>query len=97
MYGNGIRIVAAAAIMVGQFAVTGWAFSGPEGRGERRGPPPEAVAACQGKSEGATVEFTGRGGETISGTCRQFQGQLAAMPDRPPGAKGNMPKPQQDQ
>ena len=44
------------------------------------GPPPEAVAACKGQSEGASVTFTGRRGEPLSGTCRSVAGVLAARP-----------------
>lgn len=43
--------------------------SGREGRGHRRGPPPEAIAACKGKASGAACSFTGRRGEALSGTC----------------------------
>ncbi|SHN25674.1 hypothetical protein SAMN05192549_106227 [Duganella sacchari] len=48
------------------------------------GPPPEAVAACKGKAEGAKVQFTGRHGETVSGTCRKAGVVLAAMPEGGP-------------
>jgi hypothetical protein len=40
------------------------------------GPPREALAACSGRSEGASCSFQGRGGESVSGTC-------GAPPDRP--------------
>lgn len=62
---------------------------GPGGRPP--GPPPEAVAACKGKSEGSEVSFTGRNGETLTGTCRSFDGQLAAMPKGGPGGRGGQP------
>ena len=48
---------------------------------ERRVPPPEAFAACSGKSEGAAVSFTTRN-ETLTAVCRMFDGKLAAAPDR---------------
>ncbi|MBX3653308.1 MAG: hypothetical protein KIS62_12055 [Ramlibacter sp.] len=35
------------------------------------GPPPEAIAACQGKAAQAACTFTGRQGESLSGTCFQ--------------------------
>jgi hypothetical protein len=64
----------------------------PEGRMK---PPPEAVAACQGKSEGTAVQFTTPGGNTLKGVCKQVDGVLAALPERgapptgmkPPGAE----------
>ncbi|HSV45759.1 MAG TPA: hypothetical protein VLJ58_08225, partial [Ramlibacter sp.] len=58
--------------------------------GKPPGPPPEAVAACSGKSAGATVSFSGRRGETVSGTCELFGQTLAARPaggPPPPPAK----------
>lgn len=56
---------------------------------DRRGPPPEAIAACEDKSEGdaCSVEFRGR---TIDGKCvngPSADDALACMPEggRPPG------------
>jgi hypothetical protein len=56
----------------------------PEGRMK---PPPEAIAACKGKSEGTAVQFITPRGDTIKGVCKQFDGILAAMPERPPQGK----------
>jgi len=47
----------------------------------KRVPPPEAFAACVGKTEGAAISFTTRN-ETLSAVCRMFDGKLAAAPDR---------------
>ena len=44
------------------------------------GPPPEAIAACAGKTQGASVTFTGRRGETFNGVCRLIDGVLVAAP-----------------
>lgn len=52
--------------------------------GRPPGPPPEAIAACKGKTEGTQVSFTLRDGKSVTGTCRTMDGQLAAMPDRMP-------------
>lgn len=46
----------------------------------RRGPPPEAIAVCEGKAAGAACSFTGREGQVLSGTC--------FAPPRPPGPGG---------
>ncbi|TAK73609.1 MAG: hypothetical protein EPO12_22015 [Aquabacterium sp.] len=43
--------------------------------------PPEAVAACQGQAAGTTVSFTGRRGDTLTGTCETLNGVLAARPN----------------
>jgi hypothetical protein len=56
--------------------------------GNPPGPPPEAVAACKGKTEGTTVSFTGRAGETFSGTCQTTNGVLAARPTGGQGGPG---------
>ena len=53
------------------------------GKGPRgKGPPPEAIEACEGKDAGDEVEFTGRRGETVSATCEERDGQLVAVPER---------------
>ncbi|XAH22678.1 hypothetical protein AAFF27_22170 [Xylophilus sp. GW821-FHT01B05] len=59
----------------------------PSDRGGHRGPPPEAIAACQGKTEGTSVSITMRDGRTMTGTCKTGpDGTLAARPDHmPPG------------
>lgn len=50
---------------------SGAAPSGTQGQAgpPRHGPPPEAIAACQGKSAGAACSFTGREGRALTGTC----------------------------
>ena len=58
----------------------------PSQGGKPPAPPPEAIAACNGKAEGATASFTGRGGETITGTCQKIGDVLALRPaGGPPG------------
>lgn len=60
--------------------------------GQPPGPPPEAVAACKGKAEGAQVSFATRGGETVSGVCQKIGDVLAARPlGAPPGGMGKPP------
>jgi hypothetical protein len=57
----------------------------PQG-GKPPAPPPEAIAACNGKAEGATASFTGRNGETLTGTCQKIGDVLALRPaGGPPG------------
>ncbi len=65
---------------------TGYSFGG--GQGRQQGPPPEAIAACEGKSVGDSVEFTGRRGETLEATCQEQDGQLAAVPNNMPEGGG---------
>lgn len=55
------------------------------GMNDRRGPPPEALSACEGSNEGNSCSFTGRNGEALSGSCRSHGDQLACAPSgRPP-------------
>ena len=50
--------------------------------GRHHGPPQEAIAACAGKTDGATVSFTGRTGKSITGTCKTGpDGVMAARPE----------------
>lgn len=65
-----------------------FAEDGPPPGQRPNGPPPEAIAACNGKTAGATVSFTGRRGETISGTCTSENGVLAARPQGGPPGRG---------
>jgi len=65
----------------------------PPASGAPPGPPPEAIAACKGKTEGTTVSFTGRSGETLTGTCQTTNGVLAARPAGGPGGGGQRPPP----
>lgn len=50
-------------------------------RGDRRGPPPEAYKACEGKSAGSAAQFTDPRGETMKGTCEEEDGKLVLRPD----------------
>ncbi len=100
-------VVAASLMLAGTAAMAADSSSsssgGPSG-GPPPGPPPEAIAACQGKAVGATASFTGRKGETFSGTCQyatttNAQGVssqvLALRPDRMPPPAGQQPPQQQ--
>ncbi len=51
---------------------------------EEMNSPPEAIAACKGKSEGTFVQFTTSRGDTLNGVYRQVVGVMTAMP--PSGA-----------
>jgi len=52
------------------------------------GPPPEAYAACTGKSAGVSVSFTLRDGRTVQGVCELIGDRLAARMSRPSGMRG---------
>jgi len=57
-------------------------------RGTPPAPPPEAYAACKGKTEGASVTLTMPDGKSLAGTCRKMDGTLVAMPAGGPGGPG---------
>ncbi len=62
----------------------------PQGR-PPMGPPPEAIAACKGKSEGTSVQFTTPRGDTLTGVCKLINSTLAAVPEG--GMRGPQGKP----
>lgn len=54
--------------------------------GQRRGPPPEALAACDSLAEGDACSFSGPRGD-VDGACRLSpagESPLACAPDRAP-------------
>lgn len=62
--------------------VTVYAFG--RGKDRPKGPPPEAIEACAGKSAGTSVVFTDRRGESLEAVCREKNGLLAAVPNKKP-------------
>ncbi len=50
-------------------------------RGNMQGPPPEAIEACEGKAEGDSVNFEGRGGDSVTAICTMVNDRLAAVPE----------------
>lgn len=80
-------LAAAAATLLLALPLAGTAADpAPSQGGKPPAPPPEAIAACNGKAEGATASFAGRNGETISGTCQKIGDVLALRPaGGPPG------------
>ncbi len=81
---QGVVRVALAVTMLSLVAISGWASGQGGPGGGKQGPPPEAIAVCEGKSVGDSVEFTGRRGDTVEATCQEKDGQLAAVPTNPP-------------
>lgn len=67
------------------------ALAQPQGHQGPPAPPPEAYAACQGKTEGASVTVTLPDGKTLPGTCRTMNGALVALPAGGPGGAGGPP------
>lgn len=55
--------------------------------GERRGPPPEAYTACEGKSSGVSAEMVTPQGDTLTGTCETERDDTLVL--RPERAKDN--------
>ncbi len=57
-------------------------------RDERRGPPPEAYRACEGKSAGTSSSFVNPRGETVKGTCEEEDGKMVLKPEKRMGSMG---------
>lgn len=85
---NRLRKIAIVALLVSLVPASGWGA----GSGMRRqGPPPEALAVCEGRTAGDAVQFTNRRGETVSAICREKGGRLVAQPDfRQAGKRGGV-------
>ena len=57
--------------------------------GKRRGPPPAAFTACEGKNPGEKSQFESQHGRTLTGTCEEFGGENAGkLVLRPDNMKG---------
>jgi hypothetical protein len=84
-----LACLASLSCLTAAHAQTG-AASAPPGRPLE--PPPEAIAACTGRTEGTQVSFTGRGGQTVSGVCRKVGDVLAAKPAGGPPGGGPAPR-----
>lgn len=48
---------------------------------KRHGPPAEAIEACVDKTEGDSVSFESRRGNTLEGTCKLMKEVLVAVPE----------------
>ncbi|MGB2691428.1 MAG: hypothetical protein WBB48_07765 [Thermodesulfobacteriota bacterium] len=72
---------------------------GHPGKGNRHGPPPEAVEACQAQSVGDTCAFISSEGDSFEGICEIMRGDvIACLPDnRPPHGKGKPGGPPPDE
>lgn len=88
MIKRGMSKVALVAGLLSFVPVGVWASEDGGPGGGRKGPPPEAITACKGKQAGDSVEFTGRRGETVEATCKEIDGQLAAVPNKAPNGDG---------
>lgn len=80
--------IAILVLLLAGLATTACAQPGPGGG--RRGPPPEATQACEGKQSNDQCSFRGRGDDTIEGTCLAPRGgdELVCMPEGGPPERG---------
>lgn len=97
---NRLKMLIAAGIIGGcNFAAAQTPPADGDAAGEqahRRGPPPEAIAACVGKAADNACTFTNRKGDSVTGRCEgprrpasstdssQAPPPLACRPNRPP-------------
>jgi hypothetical protein len=78
-------------VLLGMFVTFNLYVSGASAQGKdrrRKGPPPEAYTACEGKCAGDTAEFESPHGDTVTGTCVEDGNRLVLRPDNPPEGKG---------
>jgi hypothetical protein len=79
-------------VLLGIFVTFNLYVSGASAQGKdrrRKGPPPEAYTACEGKCAGDTAEFESPHGDTVTGTCVEDGNRLVLRPDNPPEGKGS--------
>ena len=62
--------------------ISAWAAGGPPAEGKFQGPHQQSINACVGKQAGDTVQWTTPRGNTVSAICQEFDGKLAARPER---------------
>ncbi len=78
--------------LLGIFVIVNLCVSGASAQGKdrrRKGPPPEAYTACEGKCAGDTAEFESPRGDTVTGTCvADEDNRLVLRPDNPPEGRG---------
>lgn len=54
----------------------------------RRGPPPEALEACEGREQDASCTFATPWGDELVGVCDTRRDELVCVPDGAPGGEG---------
>lgn len=86
----GFSIVGSAVDQNGQIVLAQGNEGEGHNRGKRRGPPPEAIEACQAQSVGDSCGFVSPKGNDIEGVCEIMGADtIACLPDnRPPHGKG---------
>lgn len=67
--------------------------AGEDRNGGRRGPPPEALIACETLSQGTSCSFAGHQGEQVSGNCQVGRDEQVA---RPPASRAQTRAPTPD-
>ncbi len=90
MQKNRNATVAVLVLLLAGLATTAGAQPGRGESGARRGPPPEAIEACEGKERNDQCSFTGRDDETLTGICSAPPGvvDLACAPEGGPPEHG---------
>lgn len=79
--GSTARNTVWALAMLTLIPVSGQAAWGPGG-GRHHGPPQEAFDACAGKKAGDEVRLATPRGDNVAAVCREYDGKLAARPER---------------
>lgn len=91
VFGNNMKTIYPFILCAGSILFSGNLLAQEDNQKRGHKPPQEAVTACKGKSEGDIVSFETPHGDTVEGTCKLMQEQLAAVP-----AKGERPQRKKD-
>lgn len=85
--GTTVRNTVGALALLTLIPAAGWAADGPTGP-RAQGPPQQAYDACAGKKAGDQVRLTTPRGNSVDAICREYDGKLAARPQRGPAWSG---------
>lgn len=78
---TGMKKMVCMVVLASVVPITSWGYGSDRDGDRPKGPPAEAIEACEGQEVGDGVEFTGRRGETLTATCQERRGQLVAVPE----------------
>lgn len=86
------KLKAATALFSVLLVSTSVSCAAPGDRGRPQGPPPEAIEACSGLSEGDACSFSGRRDDVVEGLCmvsrRGDEGLVCTPEGGPPHERG---------
>ena len=91
---NKLKFATALFLAFATYAMSSNAETGRGGQGGQGGPPQEAIQACASLTEGTACSFTGRQGETMTGSCITPPRGEASLICAPEGGNARPPRPE---